>query len=140
MHLPMSSSKALVADLASERHGALAALGHALLQMGEIGVEARRIGPLVRALGEALNLGVLAHGRARQPCSATDRQEGRTCQITPTHVLVGSKPPSATVTTPRDLSGAAAVGAQAIPGMAAITARAVTDQIESFRVSAAAVM
>lgn len=123
MHLPMSSSKALVADLASERHGALAALGHALLQMGEIGVEARRIGPLVRALGEALNLGVLAHGRARQPCSAIDRQEGRTCQITPTHVLVGCKPPSATVTTPRDLSGAATVGAQAIPGMAAITDR-----------------
>ena len=33
MHLPMGFSKALVADLAPERHGGLAAFGHALLQM-----------------------------------------------------------------------------------------------------------
>lgn len=122
MHLPMASSKALVADLAPERHGVLAALGHALLQMRQIGVEARRSGTLDRALGEALSLGVLAHGRSRQPRSATDRQKGLTCQITPTHVLVGPKPPSTTVTAHRDLGRAAAVCTQAFPGLAAITA------------------
>lgn len=40
----------------------------------------------------------------------------------PTHVLVGRKSPGTAVTAHRDLGGAAVVGAQVLPGLAAIPA------------------
>lgn len=67
VHLPIRAGEALVTALAPERHGNLAALGHALLRVSEVGAEARRIGLLDRALRGAFGEGAPAHSRAPDP-------------------------------------------------------------------------
>ncbi|GJE04671.1 hypothetical protein GMJLKIPL_6635 [Methylobacterium isbiliense] len=119
----MGPREALGADLAPERPGVLAPLSHALLQMSEVGVKARRIGSAPRALREALGLSVFAYRCTRQTRRAPDGQQRLAGEMTPAHVLVGCKPASAAVAADGDLGRAAAIGARAFPRLPAVTTR-----------------
>ena len=88
VNLPVSAGKAPLAELAPELHRVLAPLGHPLLQMRKVGIEAAGAGATRSALRKALGMGVLAYrpaGEARRPGNC---QQGLTDLEAPTHVFV----------------------------------------------------
>lgn len=91
---------------------------HAAREVGHIWIEPARPRSGRHALGEALGVGVLAHGAVREARGAADRGQGLAGQMAAAHVLIGGAPAGAALSTGSDLEIIPPEGMQAPAGPA----------------------